>query len=55
MKRLLLLSLALLVGMVAFAKEDKGEEKKHLTVEQLMNLFSRASGSDVVNDKLLLS
>ena len=32
-----------------------GEEKKHLTVEQLMNLFSRASGSDVVNDKLLLS
>ena len=32
-----------------------GEEKKHLTVEQLMNLFSQASGSDVVNDKLLLS
>ena len=32
-----------------------GEEKKHLTVEQLMSLFSRASGSDVVNDKLLLS
>ena len=32
-----------------------GEEKKHLTVEQLMALFSRASGSDVVNDKLLLS
>ena len=32
-----------------------GEEKKHLTVEQLMNLFSRASGSDMVSDKLLLS
>ena len=32
-----------------------GEEKKHLTGEQLMSLFSRASGSDVVNDKLLLS
>ena len=32
-----------------------GEEKKHLSVEQLMALFSRASGSDVVNDKLLLS
>ena len=32
-----------------------GEEKKHLTVEQLMALFSRASGSDVVNDKMLLS
>ena len=32
-----------------------GEEKKHLTVEQLLNLFSQASGSDVVNDKLLLS
>ena len=31
-----------------------GEDKKHLTVEQLMNLFSQASGSDVVNDKLLL-
>ena len=33
----------------------RGEEKKHLTVEQLMALFSQASGSDVVNDKLLLS
>ena len=32
-----------------------GEEKKHLTVEQLLNLFSQASGSDEVNDKLLLS
>ena len=32
-----------------------GEEKKHLPVEQLMSLFSQASGSDVVNDKLLLS
>ena len=32
-----------------------GEEKKHLTVEQLMALFSQASGSDMVNVKLLLS
>ena len=32
-----------------------GEEKKKLTVEQLLNLFSQASGSDEVNDKLLLS
>ena len=32
-----------------------GEEKKNLTVEQLLNLFSKASGSDEANDKLLLS
>ena len=32
-----------------------GEEKKKLTVEQLLNLFSKASGSDEANDKLLLS
>ena len=32
-----------------------GEEKKKLTVEQLLSLFSKASGSDEVNDKLLLS
>ena len=32
-----------------------GEEKKHLTVEQLLNLFSQASGSNEVNDKLFLS
>ena len=32
-----------------------GEEKKKLTVEQLLALFSEASGSDEVNDKLLLS
>ena len=32
-----------------------GEEKKNLTVEQLLNLFSRASGSDEVDDKLVLS
>ena len=31
-----------------------GEEKKHLTVEQLLNLFSQASGSDEADDKLLL-
>ena len=32
-----------------------GEKKKHLTVEQLLNLFSQASGSDEADDKLLLS
>lgn len=32
-----------------------GEEKKNLTVELLLSLFSKASGSDEVNDKLLLS
>ena len=31
-----------------------GEEKKHLTVEQLLSLFSKASGSDEADDKLLL-
>jgi len=31
-----------------------GEEKKQLTVEQLLNLFSKASGSDEADDKLLL-
>ena len=31
-----------------------GEEKKHLTVEQLLNLFSQASGSSEVDDKLVL-
>ncbi len=32
-----------------------GEEKKNLTVEQLLDLFSKASGSDEAHDKLLLS
>lgn len=32
-----------------------GEEKKKLTVEQLLSLFSKASGSNEANDKLLLS
>ena len=32
-----------------------GQEKKNLTVEQLLNLFSQASGSDEVDDKLVLS
>lgn len=31
-----------------------GEEKKNLTVEQLLNLFSKVSGSDEADDKLLL-
>ena len=32
-----------------------GEEKRSLTVEQLLALFSKASGSDEADDKLLLS
>ena len=32
-----------------------GEEKKNLTVEHLLDLFSKASGSDEVDDKLVLS
>ena len=32
-----------------------GEEKKNLTVEQLLDLFSKASGSDEADDKLILS
>ena len=32
-----------------------GEEKKNLTVEQLLSLFNKASGSDEADDKLLLS
>ena len=37
------------------AVDVSGEEKKKLTVEQLLNLFSQASGSDEADDKLLLS
>ena len=32
-----------------------GEEKQKLTVPQLLDLFSQASGSDEVDDKLVLS
>ena len=32
-----------------------GEEKKNLTVEQLLDLFSKASGSNEADDKLLLA
>lgn len=32
-----------------------GEEKKNLTVEQLLNLFTQASGGGVVNDRMVLS
>ena len=32
-----------------------GEEKKKLTVEHLLDLFSEASGSDEVSDKMVLS
>ena len=37
------------------AVDVSGEEKKRLTVEQLLELFSKASGSDEADDKLLLS
>ena len=36
------------------AVDVSGEEKKKLTVEQLLSLFSKASGSDEADDKLLL-
>ena len=36
------------------AVDVSGEEKKNLTVEQLLALFSQASGSDEADDKLLL-
>ena len=32
-----------------------GEDKKKLTVHQLLELFNQVSGSDEANDKLLLS
>lgn len=31
-----------------------GEEKKQLTVEQLLNLFNQASGGGIVNDRMVL-
>ena len=37
------------------AVDVSGEEKKNLTVEQLLSLFSQASGSDEVDDKMVLS
>lgn len=32
-----------------------GEEKKQLTVEQLLTMFSKASGSEFTNDRTLLN
>ena len=37
------------------AVDVSGEEKKNLTVEQLLDLFSKASGSNEADDKLLLA
>ena len=37
------------------AVDVSGDRKKNLTVEELLDLFSRASGSDEADDKLLLS
>ena len=33
----------------------KGEEKKKLTIEQLLQLFEQSSGSQFTNDKVMLS
>ena len=33
----------------------EGEEKKKLTVEDLMNLFVKASGKEFANDRAILS
>ena len=32
-----------------------GEEKKKLTIDQLLGLFERASGSQLADDKVILS
>ena len=37
------------------AVDVRGKEKENLTVEQLLGMFSKASGSDEADDKLLLS
>ena len=37
------------------AVDVSGEEKKKLTVEKLLEMFTTASGSDEADDKLLLS
>ena len=33
----------------------KGEEKKNITVEELLHRFSKISGSEITNDRMLLS
>ena len=33
----------------------KGEEKKNLTIEQLLQLFEASSGSKFANDSVMLS
>ena len=35
--------------------EVKGEEKKNLTIEQLLQLFEKSSGSKMTSDKVMLS
>ena len=40
--------------LMATLVDVAGEEKKNLTVEHLLGLFSKASGSDEADDKLLL-
>ena len=44
-----------IAAAVAFQDDVSGEEKKKLTVPDLLALFSKVSGSDEADDKLLLS
>ena len=37
------------------AVDIRGEEKKNLTIEQLLELFERSSGSEFTSDKEILS
>ena len=45
----------IMMDAVRVVLEISGEDKKKLTVPDLLALFSRASGSDEANDKMLLS
>ena len=49
---------AIVEALVSAKKEKlntfKGEQKKHLTVEMLLEQFARASGDEFVNDRALL-
>ena len=50
-----LLGLLTLICLDLVLRILKREEKKKLTVPDLLAMFSRASGSDEANDKMLLS
>ena len=40
--------------IMLYQGDVKGEEKKHLTVEDLMHLFQKNSGQSLVSDELVL-